>query len=86
MTSLTQHSPRARLTALPRLPVWAFAAGVVALGVLMVFQQVVQASVQQAERRRADLASQGDATWRCKALPAKDVRDCLDWIRPIANP
>lgn len=55
--------------AAPRAPVWpAILATVCAAGLLLAFQQVVQASVQQGEARTRTTAALADAVGRCDAM------------------
>ena len=62
-----------------RSPAWpGIAATLVGIALLMAFQQVVRAGVQQAETRRQAVAMRADAEWRCKAMRLSSARvDCL---------
>jgi len=65
--------PRMRSAAWPGI-----AAALAGIALLMAFQQVVRAGVQQGETRRQTVAMRADAEWRCKALRAPGARvDCL---------
>ena len=70
-----------------RTPSWpAAAAGVAILGLLLAFHQVVSGAVRQGEVRRAALASEGEARWRCNALASIRLRDgCLVQLNAAAH-
>ena len=54
------------------------AATLVGIALLIAFQQVVRAGVQQGETRRQAVAMRVDAEWRCKAVRLPSARvDCL---------
>ena len=62
-----------------RSPVWpGIAMTLASVALLMAFQQVVRAGVQQGETRRRAVAVRADAEWRCNALRVASARaDCL---------
>lgn len=62
-----------------RCPAWPrIAATVAGIALLIAFQQVVRAGVQQGDARRQAVAVRADAEWRCKALRKLSARvDCL---------
>jgi hypothetical protein len=69
------------LMALPS-PRWpAAVAALMAFLLLLAFQQVVATGVQQADLRRAAVAAQVEAVWRCKLLSeVGDRRGCLTQV------
>ncbi|ABD69151.1 hypothetical protein Rfer_1418 [Rhodoferax ferrireducens T118] len=76
-----------RLPAGLRSPVWSTILGsLTILGLLLAFHQVVYEAVQQGELRHKAYALQAEATWRCKALPARGASDsCLLQLSASAN-
>jgi hypothetical protein len=76
-----------RLPAGLRSPVWStILGGLIILGLLLAFHQVVHEAVQQGELRHKAYALQAEATWRCKVLPARGASDsCLLQLSASAN-
>jgi len=62
-----------------RSPAWpGIAATLVSIALLIAFQQVVRAGVQQGETRRQAVAMRADAEWRCQAVRPSSARvDCF---------
>jgi hypothetical protein len=70
-----------------RPPAWlAVVAALVALGLLLAFQQVVAGSVAQGELRRAHAQAQASGAWRCNLLHDRAERkDCLAQLDGAPN-
>jgi hypothetical protein len=66
---------------------WPHIVGALAIVALLVaFQQVVRASVQQGDLRRKAVAALEEATWRCKALRSQRMREsCLVQLAAAAH-
>ena len=62
-----------------RYPVWPrLVAGLLLVGLLLLFQRVVAQGVVQGELRRADMAARADSLWRCRLISRLDERNlCL---------
>jgi pheromone shutdown protein TraB len=71
-----------------RAPVWpAVVATLMAIGLLLAFQQVVAQSVAQGDLRRKATAEQVRGVWRCKLLRATRERDsCLAQLARAQDP
>jgi hypothetical protein len=70
----------------PLLPHWrASLAGLLVLGLLMHYFQVVDAGARQAALRREATALHTAALWRCKALHDRLLREhCLQQVKAAA--
>jgi hypothetical protein len=78
---------RAALTAL-RPPGWPVAvAALLAVGLLLTFQQVVAHATVQAALRHTAMAAQHEAVSRCKLMPSRGDRDsCLADVANLVKP
>ena len=61
------------------LPLWQLALALALLiGLLAAFHGVVSAGVTRAETRHQATRTHGEALWRCKSMPGRNLRnDCL---------
>lgn len=71
----------------PPLPHWrASLAGLLLLGLLMHYFQVLDGGARQASLRREATARHTAALWRCKALPEQHLREhCLQDLKTVVG-
>jgi hypothetical protein len=76
-----------QISMLPPLPHWrASLAGLLVLGLLMHYFQVLDGGARQAALRREATALHTAALWRCKALHERRLREhCLQDLKTVAS-